>query len=757
MQEVTPASNLDAFLPSNTPSPKPDPAMIKRSLVLTTRKGDVYELRTVGKTMSGYYTDLDEFAAAVVNASNMQGVTGVYLTINPCQPELLARRANHFSYAGRDESTKDKEILRRLALIVDIDSAVRQSGISATDVELMTTKAKAQEVRDSLVILLGVQPLTAMSGNGFHLRFNIDLPNDADSKILVKACLDSLAARFNDGVTKIDTTMFNASRICKVYGSVSAKGSNFQGTDTLEARPHRVCRILDDGDTTVLTREQLLVLAGEHYKPAPEKTSVTSPATSAPMKKGLVVKVPHIHDWTVDDVEMLLQSYGIEHDGAQMYETVGSKWQITCPFDESHAKPDACVYLFVDAETGKHYPTFKCSHDSCQQFKGWNALRKMLREMQPEVTVDWRDAAPTTSSTSTTPGYPVTGFIKGEFTPGEPLDWRKEFRNSSEMSSEPLKMLIERVIPEESACFIAGLSGHGKTLIALSLAKAFVYKTPLFGIEKFKVNEQLPILYLIPECGEKSFKLRLKAFHLTEEEIYAATGKKDMVLVRTLSQGETLQLDDERLLQACVGRVVILDTAIRFTNGSDENSASENAYLSQCIFKMLARGARKVIGIHHSPKNASGQDFMTLESVMRGSGDFGAMLGECYGVRMVDEDSTEIYIQNVKSRDMTPPGPFRIVGRPYIDQTGDFRALTVSGLTPTLAVALIEKAQDKKAASVAIMKAKDAKDLMDCFECFADGLSIEATRKQVGIGKEKANDFHKQYLENIAKKNGEVQ
>jgi hypothetical protein len=81
----------------------------------------------------------------------------------------------------------------------------------------------------------------------------------------------------------------------------------------------------------------------------------------------------------------------------------------------------------------------------------------------------------------------------------------------------------------------------------------------------------------------------------------------------------------------------------------------------------------------------------------------------------------------------------------------------VSGLTPTLAVALIEKAQDKKAASVAIMKAKDAKDLMDCFECFADGLSIEATRKQVGIGKEKANDFHKQYLENIAKKNGEVQ
>ena len=103
------------------------------------------------------------------------------------------------------------------------------------------------------------------------------------------------------------------------------------------------------------------------------------------------------------------------------------------------------------------------------------------------------------------------------------------------------------------------MSGHGKTLIALSIAKAFIYGKPLFGIERFRVDGISPVLYLVPESGEKSFKLRMKAFHLTEGETFAASGKKDMLLVRTFSQGEMLQLDDERLLQACKDRVVVSD------------------------------------------------------------------------------------------------------------------------------------------------------------------------------------------------------
>jgi len=327
--------------------------------------------------------------------------------------------------------------------------------------------------------------------------------------------------------------------------------------------------------------------------------------------------------------------------------------------------------------------------------KNFAAIRYEDGENYPDEKLQelaiWAASDKCDETETVTPSPYSVGFIKGGYAKGQPTDWRSLFRNSSEMSDAALKFLIEYFFQEESLAFIGGLSGHGKTLIALSIARAFIYGLPLFGIEKFKVTEQLPVIYLIPESGEKSFRFRMKAFHLLEEQIEAATGKKDMLLVRTCTQGEMINLNDERMLQACDGRVVILDTAIRFSDASDENSAAENRNLAESVFRMIARGARKIIGLHHAGKEFEKLTYMTLENVLRGSGDYGAMCSEVYGVRMVDEPSSEIYVECVKGRDLDPTGSFIIRGRPHINNTGDFKPVTQPDMTPSLAQVLANK------------------------------------------------------------------
>ena len=126
----------------------------------------------------------------------------------------------------------------------------------------------------------------------------------------------------------------------------------------------------------------------------------------------------------------------------------------------------------------------------------------------------------------------------------EPTDeeCRKLFKNGSEMSDAPLKCLIENFLEEDSVTFIGGLPGNGKTLIG-----EYPFPEPLStrrrcsGTRGFVTNERVNVLYLIPECGEKRFKKRMSAF--------GVSFKDDRFLARTMSDGDTIKLDDARLMK----------------------------------------------------------------------------------------------------------------------------------------------------------------------------------------------------------------
>jgi hypothetical protein len=330
---------------------------VKQAINLLIRPGDVHELRVPKagklKTVSGYFDDPEKLAQAIVELSGV--AEGVYITLNPVNPTLLARTNNRWK--GYSETlTGDGDIVERLWLLVDIDPQ-RPAGISSTDIEKVAARTKAREVRAYLLERGWPLPIAADSGNGYHLRYRIKLPNNSESTQLVKDCLNALSAKFSDEVVKVDTSVFNASRIVKAYGSLAAKG------DSTEERPHRYASLVksDYSVATEVPVELLQALAAE----APKKEQP---------KKGISRTGAAI---TPEKMEQWLDLYGIKHNEAKRI-SVGWMWILKpCPLDSSHIGTSPAVILRDDGTL-----CFECKHDSCQI--PWKEFRARVEELHPD-------------------------------------------------------------------------------------------------------------------------------------------------------------------------------------------------------------------------------------------------------------------------------------------------------------------------------------------------------------------------------------
>jgi hypothetical protein len=248
-------------------------------------------------------------------------------------------------------------------------------------------------------------------------------------------------------------------------------------------------------------------------------------------------------------------------------------------------------------------------------------------------------------------------------------NWRAMFHSWEEFEHLPvLNFAIEGFLQESGVNLIGGLSGHGKTLIMLATCKSLLSGEPLFGT--FPVARPADrILYLVPEISGPAFNLRMRLFGLDK---YHKDGR---FFPRTLSIREQMELSDPRMLEAvksAQGAHVFLDSVIRFTVGSENDSENARVF-SDVLFKLLQAGAASVVGCHHSPKSFQSSDYMSLENILRGSSDFGALISVCWGVRQIDAVHNRIFVQNCKARDFEPCEAFVIEGRPHLDRSGQFQ------------------------------------------------------------------------------------
>jgi hypothetical protein len=311
--------------------------------------GQTVEVRAITDDgiASGYFDSWEELAAKVEALDSLPNIQGVYVTLNPVNPALLSRRANRIKtrLGKKDVTTADGDIVQRRWLPIDVDPA-RPSGVSFTEEEHRAAIAKAKRVAEYLTGMGWPAPVLADSGNGAHLLYRIELPNDDAARDLVKRCLEVLASMFNDAVAQVDTANFNAARIWKLYGTMSRKG------DSTPDRPHRRAALIENPDNPdVVDRAMLTRLAGvlpdSPAAPAP-------PASSRPAVKGggqPARKTLDLGRW--------LSDHGIAVQSEKPYQGGTLYLLEQCPFSFAH-KDGAYAVQFASGAIHAG-----CHHESC--------------------------------------------------------------------------------------------------------------------------------------------------------------------------------------------------------------------------------------------------------------------------------------------------------------------------------------------------------------------------------------------------------
>lgn len=325
---------------------------VRRAIQILHRPGAVFEVRIIGKSstgrkeiFSGYFRDAETMLQEV-DAIDIRNKI-LYITLGEVKEECFSRsQSEHFE---RDpNTTSDNEITSYQWLFVDFDP-VRPTGISSSDAELKEAEALRDKVLLYMTGLGFKDPVKAMSGNGYHLLYPIDIPNDQPSRLLIEKCLKNLSSMFDTEKVKIDTTNSNPSRICKLYGTLAQKGRN------TKERPHRMSRILSvpKDIKTINGREILQKLADELPDEQPKQTN---------FRRG----------YKSNAEEFDLLSF-LSRNGIRYKEQSGDRSKIyrleECPFDRSHKDGDAKIFQYPDGAIA-----FKCHHNSCREYR-WQDVR----------------------------------------------------------------------------------------------------------------------------------------------------------------------------------------------------------------------------------------------------------------------------------------------------------------------------------------------------------------------------------------------
>jgi hypothetical protein len=333
--------------------------------------GGVVEVRAFDgyNTYSGYFDNPGAFAKAALKQDEARHTA--YVTLNPVEPALLAKANNRIKKLDRRASaTPDKHVLRRRWILVDCDP-VRPADIPSTKEEKAAALAKAREVKAGLESRGIATIVAADSGNGYHLLIRVDLPNDEASTKLVEDVLQALDLLFSDERVKIDTSVYNASRITKLYGTTPRKG------DGTTDRPHRPSRLLSiPEDLRPVDRELLEELAAE----APEIATDEEPKTAGGGRIRPNIGEPF-------DIPGFLSKHGITvlrqgtWSGTGMWAN-SQKWLVPCPWN---GHTDYSCHI-IQAPNGAI--SCKCKHDSCSGYR-WQDFRELY---EPGV-YDRRDSA----------------------------------------------------------------------------------------------------------------------------------------------------------------------------------------------------------------------------------------------------------------------------------------------------------------------------------------------------------------------------
>mgnify|MGYP002852296391 CR=1 FL=1 len=310
-------------------------------------EGNITEIRILGRFQySGYFKSADSLLNAIQPYLQMDDEQ-CYFTLNTINEACYGRQQCEKFVKSPKATTTDNDITRRKWLLLDFDPK-RAAGVNASEAEFELAHRKAQEVFAYLRKQGFADPVICISGNGWHLLYRIDLPNTSDITATVKDFLKSLSMMFSDDKVDIDEKVFNAGRICKLYGTTAKKGAN------LPDRPWRESKfVYIPKEISNVPLEKIQQVANLLPKEEPKQTTYHGGYNER------------------FDLQDFLNRHSINYK--QVQSSDGTRYIIDhCLFDENHKGKDAVLFQY---NTGA--VAYKCLHNSCSS-KTWRDVRLLF-------------------------------------------------------------------------------------------------------------------------------------------------------------------------------------------------------------------------------------------------------------------------------------------------------------------------------------------------------------------------------------------
>lgn len=321
-----------------------EPDEIRRTINVLKSDGELFEVRCLEangrRVHSGYFRSAEMLIQQLQRLNSLD--SNIYFSLNNVKHECYSREQRDKFVMNAKNTTNDNDIDGYDWLFIDLDPK-RPAGVSSSEEQLQKAKTRGNRVYTFMKNLGFNEPITALSGNGIHLLYRIHLANCEENNLLVKKCLCALDMFFSDDEVKIDTTNFNPSRICKLYGTMARKGSN------TPENPHRLSHLLTEGNRNPTDKVYL------------EKLAATLPVEEKPQRyNNYNPREFNLEEW--------LSKYGIRYRTASYSD--GIKYILECcPFDSNHKGKDACIFQSRSGAIGFH-----CFHNSCSD-KTWHDVR----------------------------------------------------------------------------------------------------------------------------------------------------------------------------------------------------------------------------------------------------------------------------------------------------------------------------------------------------------------------------------------------
>ena len=309
------------------------------------------EVRILGRFQySGYFDNVDSLISSIKPYADMDDEQ-MYFVLNKIDNACFGRQQSGKIVKSPKITTNDNDIVKRCFVFVDFDP-VRKSGTNASNEEFEYAHKKAQEV---FVFLRGrgfSEPIICKSGNGLHLVYKVDMPNDAETTETLKRFYEYLSSIYSDDKVDIDTKVFNLARLCKLYGTMAKKGANLQD------RPWRMSEIIyvpKELDITPIEKFKGLadLLPKEEPNQAPNRSN-NRQYNNAPF-----------------DIRTWLNEHGIVYKEEKQGNSTRFTLE-TCPWVDQHSdhkKWDSALFQDSDGKL-----TFNCHHSHCKG-KSWMDFR----------------------------------------------------------------------------------------------------------------------------------------------------------------------------------------------------------------------------------------------------------------------------------------------------------------------------------------------------------------------------------------------